>query len=67
VKPEALVAEYNVHRIMIRQGAYHTQRFGDRFIKVSTSVPQAWMETFVDALPTMVEKAKTRTDLPDLF
>ncbi len=26
--------------IMIRQGTYHTARFGDRFVKVSTSVPR---------------------------
>ncbi len=29
---------------MIRQGTYHTERFGDRFIKVSTTVPAEWVE-----------------------
>jgi aspartate/methionine/tyrosine aminotransferase len=67
IKPEALVAEYNQIGIMIRQGSYHTQRFGHRFIKVSTSVPMEWMRAFTDALPKMVEKARTRNAIPDLF
>jgi hypothetical protein len=43
---------------MIRQGAYHTPNFGDRFVKVSTSVPKSWIEEFVELLPAMMERAR---------
>ncbi len=43
IRPEALVAAYAEHGIMIRQGGYHTPNFGDRFVKVSVTVPEAWV------------------------
>ncbi|MCA0317152.1 MAG: pyridoxal phosphate-dependent aminotransferase [Proteobacteria bacterium] len=67
VKPEALVAAYQKHDIMIRQGAYHTPNFGDRFIKVSTSVPTAWVQEFVDLLPTLVEQVRGQNEAVKLF
>jgi aspartate/methionine/tyrosine aminotransferase len=67
VKPEALVAAYQKHDIMIRQGAYHTPNFGDRFIKVSTSVPTAWVQEFVDLLPSLVEQARGQNEAVKLF
>jgi aspartate/methionine/tyrosine aminotransferase len=67
VKPEALVAAFQEHKIMIRQGAYHTPTFGDRFIKVSTSVPSLWAEEFVALLPAMVERARGRNEPVRLF
>jgi histidinol-phosphate aminotransferase len=67
VRPEALVECYRRQGIMIRQGTYHTQRFGDRFVKVSTSVPPAWVEKFCALLPQMVEQARTLNDLPAQF
>jgi aspartate/methionine/tyrosine aminotransferase len=67
VKPEALVAAYQKHDIMIRQGAYHTPNFGDRFIKVSTSVPTAWVQEFVDLLPRLVEQARGQNEAVKLF
>lgn len=67
VKPEALVAACQEHNIMIRQGAYHTPTFGDRFVKVSTSVPTAWVQEFVDLLPTLVEQARGRNEAVKLF
>jgi aspartate/methionine/tyrosine aminotransferase len=67
VKPEALVAAFQEHKIMIRQGAYHTPTFGDRFIKVSTSVPLLWAEEFVALLPAMVERARGRNEPIKLF
>ena len=53
--------------IMIRQGTYHTQRFGHRFVKVSTSVPSPWAEKFCTLLPEMIAQARTLNDLPPLF
>lgn len=65
--PEALVAEYQKHDIMIRQGAYHTPNFGDRFIKVSTSVPTEWAEEFAALLPDLVERARGSNENVKLF
>lgn len=67
VKPEALVAAYQKHDIMIRQGAYHTPNFGDRFVKVSTSVPTAWAQEFVDLLPSLIEQTRGQNEAVKLF
>jgi aspartate/methionine/tyrosine aminotransferase len=67
VRPEALVSSYAERGIMIRQGAYHTPNFGDRFVKVSTSVPKEWVQEFVDLLPEMIERARGRNDTAKLF
>jgi aspartate/methionine/tyrosine aminotransferase len=67
ITPEQLVAAYNAEGIMIRQGTYHTPRFGHRFVKVSTTVPEAWADAFVERLPTMVERARAITTVPELF
>lgn len=58
IRPEALVAAMAEHGIMIRQGAYHTTNFGDRFVKVSLSVPHDWAQDFADRLPEAVERAR---------
>ncbi|MCF3935378.1 pyridoxal phosphate-dependent aminotransferase [Acuticoccus sp. M5D2P5] len=58
VRPEALCAVMARHGIMIRQGSYHTKTFGDRFIKVSVSVPTEWVEAFCRLLPEAVEEAR---------
>jgi aspartate/methionine/tyrosine aminotransferase len=58
VRPEALVAAYGERGFMIRQGSYHTPTFGDRFVKVSTSVPKPWIEEFVELLPAIMERAR---------
>ncbi|ROR23089.1 aspartate/methionine/tyrosine aminotransferase [Comamonas sp. BIGb0124] len=59
IRPEALVAAYQAEGIMIRQGTYHTKTFGDRFVKVSLTVPEAWADAFCEKLPAMVERART--------
>lgn len=58
IRPEALCQAMAVRKIMIRQGSYHTPTFGDRFVKVSTTVPEAWADAFCDALPEAVEHAR---------
>lgn len=65
--PEAIVEAARRAGVMIRQGRYHTARFGDRFIKVSTSVPTAWAERFCDGLPGYIETARHLNDVPALF
>lgn len=67
IRPEALVACCGDAGIMIRQGTYHTQRFGDRFIKVSTSVPAEWMDTLCERLPALTEAARVRNDVEAQF
>jgi histidinol-phosphate/aromatic aminotransferase/cobyric acid decarboxylase-like protein len=67
IRPEALVECFRRQGAMIRQGTYHTQRFGDRFVKVSTSVPSPWVEKFCTLLPEMVAQARTLNDLPPQF
>ena len=67
IKPEALAAVFAERGIMIRQGAYHTPRFGPRFIKVSTTVPTQWMDAFCEQLPAAIEAARGLNDVPELF
>ena len=58
IRPEALVAAAKEEGIMIRQGTYHTERFGDRFIKISTTVPAEWAETLCAKFEMLVETAR---------
>lgn len=67
ITPEALVAAYQREGIMIRQGTYHTPKFGHRFVKVATTVPEAWADAFCERLPQMVERARGITDVGPLF
>ncbi len=67
VTPEALVEAARRDGVMIRHGRYHSEAFGDRFIKVSTSVPGEWAEHFCYGLPGYLELARTLNDVPDLF
>jgi histidinol-phosphate aminotransferase len=67
LKPEALAAVFAQRGIMIRQGSYHTARFGGRFIKVSTTVPAEWVDAFCGYLPEAIEAARGLNDVPELF
>lgn len=67
VAPEALCAAYQERGIMIRQGAYHTPTFGDRFVKVSLSVPRPWAEEFAELLAEMTERARGRNEPAKLY
>ena len=67
VKPEALCQVFREQGIMIRQGTYHTQTFGHRFVKVSTTVPEEWVDAFCELLPAMVDKARALRDIDPLF
>ncbi len=67
LKPEAIVAALAEHGIQVRQGAYHTARFGHRFIKVSTTVPREWADALAAVLPEAVGHAREMKDLPPLF
>ncbi|MGE8941130.1 pyridoxal phosphate-dependent aminotransferase [Leptospira interrogans] len=67
VRPEAICAVMAKHNILVRQGSYHTKAFGDRFIKVSVSVPENWVEEFCALLPQAVEEARGINEPLQLF
>jgi aspartate/methionine/tyrosine aminotransferase len=67
LKPEALAAVFAQRGIMIRQGSYHTPRFGARFVKVSTTVPTHWIDAFCQELPDAIDVARGLNDIPELF
>ena len=58
ITPEALCEAFRTEGIMIRQGSYHTPKFGHRFVKIATTVPEAWAEALCTKLPAMVERAR---------
>lgn len=67
ITPEALVETARRDGIMIRHGRYHSEGFGDRFVKVSTSVPSQWAESLCERLPRYIETARTLNEVPELF
>ena len=67
VKPEVVCAMFGKRNVMVRHGAYHTKSFGDRFIKVSVSVPHEWVKEFCELLPNVVEEARDVCDDIKLF
>lgn len=58
IAPDNLVEVLRREGVMIRQAGYHTQRFADRFVKISTTVPEAWVDRLCDLLPEAVERAR---------
>lgn len=67
VTPDNLVDVLRQAGIMIRQGGYHSDRFGDRFVKISTTVPEPWIQRLCDALPDAIERARGMNRAPDLY
>ncbi len=57
ISPDALCDGFLRRGIMIRHAGYHTERYADRFIKVSTTVETHQAERFCDVLPTVVAEA----------
>ena len=58
VKPEAICYIFAKSKILVRQGSYHTKKFGDKFIKVSLSVPKKWSDEFINLFPSVVKDAR---------
>lgn len=67
IRPEAIVAALDRHNIQIRHGSYHTKAFGDRFVKVSVTVPDQWVDEFCQFLPQAVEEARGMNTPIELF
>jgi len=58
VSPDALCGVLREDNVMIRQGGYHSDCFADRFVKISTSVPEEWIERLCELLPGAVARAR---------
>lgn len=67
VMPERLCEYYLERNILIRQGSYHTARVGERFIKVSTTVPSSWMADFCNQLDEAVQQCRSQDATGVLF
>lgn len=67
ITPEALCEAFRAEDMMIRQGSYHTPKFGHRFVKIATTVPEAWTDALCARLPTMVERARSIKTTGPLF
>ena len=67
ITPEQLCEAFRAEGIMIRQGSYHTPKFGHRFVKIATTVPEAWTDALCGKLPAMVEKARGIKNPGQLF
>ena len=67
ITPEAISTCYAEHKILVRQGNYHTKNFGNKFIKVSLSVPKEWADDFLYLFPTIISKARNKSEILQLF
>ena len=61
ITPEAICSCYAEHKILVRQGSYHTKKFGNKFVKVSLSVPKEWADEFINLFPSIITKSRTKT------
>lgn len=67
ISPDALCAFFLERDIMIRQGSYHSASVGDRFVKVSTTVPRDWVEAFCELLGDAVVASREAAPAAALF
>jgi aspartate/methionine/tyrosine aminotransferase len=50
---DELCEQMLLHDIFIRSGTYQSPSFGERFVKISTSVPTDWAQRFASAWPRL--------------
>jgi len=67
ISPESLTKSFLEKNIMIRQGSYHSEKFGHKFVKISLTVPTDWAESFSYFLPDRITAAKNFNNDTDLF
>ncbi|MDE0240447.1 MAG: pyridoxal phosphate-dependent aminotransferase [bacterium] len=65
--PDSLCAFYLERGILIRHGGYHSTRCGDRFVKVSTTVPSEWIDAFCGHLEEAIEWSRSATVVRTLY
>ena len=61
ITPEAISSCYAEHKILVRQGSYHTKKFGNKFVKVSLSVPKEWADEFINLFPSIITRSRNKT------
>lgn len=67
IAPDTLCAFYLERDILIRQGSYHSAHCGDRFVKVSTTVPEEWIEAFCSQLEEAIEWSRSLATVQTLY
>lgn len=67
VHPEALCAALARHDILVQPGSHYSAAFGDRFIKISTTVPPDWIDEFCERLPKAMDEARGMKERIALF
>jgi len=67
ITAEAITSCYAEHKILIRQGSYHTKNFGDKFVKVSLSVPKEWANEFINLFPSIITNSRNKTVNSQLY
>lgn len=67
IPPETLVSLYLEEGIMIRQAAYQSKLYADRFVKVSTTVPSWQVDRFCELLPQVTAIALENTNAERTF
>jgi aspartate/methionine/tyrosine aminotransferase len=57
VSPQAVqdALLYN-HQVFVRAGNYVSERFGDRFVRISFSLPTPEVEQFAEHFPRVMER-----------
>ena len=67
IAPDRLCAFYLERDILIRQGSYHSARCGNRFVKISTTVPSEWIEAFCSRIEEAVEWSRGSAPVQVLY
>ena len=67
VDPDRFCAFCLERDILVRQGRYHSNIFADRFIKVSTTVPATWIESFCRVIADGVQRSGETGEASPLF
>ncbi len=63
--PEYIAVELFKRKVQVRQGGYNTRRFADRFFRVGTTVPGAWIDRFCEALAAIYQQGPPSEFSPD--
>ena len=61
IDANALVGALRAHKISIRSGSYGSPRFGERFFRVTSTVPMDHVAAFAEAFPRAVAALRPRS------
>ena len=63
--PAFLASELLDRGVQIRHGGYNSPTCGDRFFRVGSSVPRAWVDRYISALQAVVRECPPGAPAPD--